>query len=299
MFWKVFRRRTKSHTYLKFKMSRFVSDCNPCNWLWDDHTGEYVCTECAKCVDCVPSSSSSSSSSSLSKLPSLAPSAPPPPSQQSSNRKPAFSHLLHAPIMHELCSKLHIDGDVKINNCVDGFAKLYNRLRHRTDFLNVDIATVSLYKCLGDDDESRRPIRELCQISGSNLKRVWKLQKHLEQCLHQSVSINPLTPEDVIKSKIGYGGGDECLLTFKDFAVLSNVLKKTRHLHGDYSIYTIAAYVTYDYLRKKSEHKITKNSVAKVFGSTTTSMTRYQSYLKKNNVTLTYNEGRLCGSESP
>ena len=274
-------------------MAHLVSDCNPCRWLWDDHTGDYVCTECAKCVDCIPSPS-------LSKSPSLTPSAlsPGSSSQQSSNRKQSFSQSLHAPIMHELCSKLHIDGDVQINNCVDGFATLYNRLRHRTDFMNVDIATISLYKCLGNDVESRRPIKELCHISGSNLKRVWRLQKHLEQSLNQSVSTNPLTPEDVIKSKIGYGEDALLHLTYKDFAVLSKVLKNTRHLHGDYSIYTIAASLTHDYLTKKHDRKLTKNNVAKLFGSTSTSITRYQSYLKKLNVTLTYDQAQQCSRGS-
>ena len=285
--------------------------CEWHNWIWDDHTNEYICVNCGYCVDCIPvnficfpdqhqpasqqppptsptnsksgndgiSSNSSNSGNSWSNSSSSG--------SRCTNKKRPFSIINHAPIIRELCSKLHIEGDVQVDNIVSDFARLYNQLCHRKDFTNDDIAAISLYKSLATNKETRRPLKDICRISGSRMKTLWKIQKHIEQHLHlPHISVTPLKAEDVIKSKIGSQCGS-VKLTFSDFKRLKNLLNKTRHLHGDFSIFTISATLTYTYLQCKNQNKVTKKDIAQLFSSTSNSISRFQSYLKKNNVTLT------------
>ena len=280
------------------------SHCDQHSWLWDDHI--YVCTNCGLCTDCIPSTSSSHyqhyhdkqqqqqqqqqqqhHSTSLAKT---QPKSKFTSNEKCVNKKQPFSFFKHASIMRELCSKLHIDGEERITCLIDDFASLYTYLRHRKDFSNSDIATLSLYKSLSKNDESKRPLKDICQISGADLKRIWKLQKYIELSLHKLVIIKPVTAEDVIKSRIGKFDDSNLTLTFSDFKVLKKLLNKTRHLHGDYSVNTISATAAYEYLNwkeKGKKNKISKKIIATKFQSTPTSISRYQSYLKSNNVTLT------------
>jgi hypothetical protein len=120
---------------------------------------------------------------------------------------------------------------------------------------------------------------------------VWKLQKTAEHQHHneetsnnevdQGQHIQPISAQDIISSKMGFLD-----LTFEDFKIMDEAIKKSVETEADVSARSIAATVMYQYLKYYKKKRCTIKSIAGLFLTTPVSLYRYQSYLKQNNIKL-------------
>lgn len=180
----------------------------------------------------------------------------------------------------ELCEKIHVDGQAVIKSIVKDYLHMETYLEGNRRFKKSEIISLSLYQSLMNNG-FRRTLKDICSKSRVSLKRIWKLQRYLDDEGWKCQSL-VITPKDVIASKSGYLG-----LSFKDVKVMNAVVDKIRHFMADFSPHTIAGYIVYQYMRTwRKEAKMTKKHICSVLFITCMSVNRYQRYLRKQNISL-------------
>ena len=197
--------------------------------------------------------------------------------------------------LKEMCSRLHIDGYDLTNSIISDYLSLFKQTKDLKIYPRLlDLATLSIYKSLQQRSNISPSIIDIASVTKCDLKKVWKLQKSIEHLYHkdskQVTSNNqldqgqfslPLSPQDIISSKIGFLN-----LTFTDFKIMDQVIKQSVEEEDDFSARSVAATVTYHYLKFHKKQSCTMKSIAQLFMTTTMSLYRYQNYLKKKDIKL-------------
>ena len=194
--------------------------------------------------------------------------------------------------LREMCSKLHIEGIELMNDIVLDYLSLFRQTKDlRPSPKLPDLATLSIYKSLQQRSSISPSILDIASVTKCDLKKVWKLQKstkhqhHNEETSNNEVDqgqlIQPISAQDIILSKMGFLN-----LTFADFKIMDEAIKKSVETEADVSARSIAATVMYQYLKYYKKKHCTIKSIAGLFLTTPVSLYRYQSYLKQNNIKL-------------
>ena len=259
----------------------------------DEHSGDHVCEKCGLCLgpvyqcqdkdtpeknfvspERITSEHSYSKNSSLSKW------------------KERYYYTRDR--IDEICFQLHIEGRDLINSIISDFEDLAKQefiMKPRAP-KQMDLATVSIYNSLKKEYIHPPSIVDIGHVTQANMKNVWKLLKKIKY--HKNLKAqekskmlfqNPLSPCDIIKSKLGYLSLDR-----QDYKFMEVSCNKAQTMYQDFSARTIAACMTYLYLKKsnkkKKESSHTIKKIAELFSTSATSIYRYKNYLKHNKIDI-------------
>ena len=245
-------------------------------------SGFYVCIKCGLCLDQVF------------VYPDLQKQTSNPPFQDEKKEK---NKLEAIEFLKEICSKLHIEGIELTNEIISDYLIVSDETKNLRPLPQmIDLATVSIYKTLQQRSSISPSIVDIASVTNGDLKRIWKLQKNIEECCKNKDDVNqevqavyekdqvhcqqPLSPQDIILSKMGFLD-----LTYADFKIMDTVIKNYVNAEADFSARTIAATVMFQYLKHITK-KTSMKKIAHLFLTTAMSLYRYQNYLKKNDIVL-------------
>lgn len=190
----------------------------------------------------------------------------------------------------EACSKLHIEGDVLTNDIVSDYVALRSKTKDWKPVPKIpDVATVSIYKSLQQRSSISPSIIHIASVTRGDLKRVWKIQKSIEQGTeiknYEEQISHALSPQDLILSKMGFI--EDFKMTFsEDFKIMDNAIKESVETGTDFSARSIAATVMYLYLKCHKKQRCSAKMIASLFLTSPVSVYRYQNYLKTNAIQL-------------
>ena len=212
----------------------------------------------------------------------------------------------------ELCAKLYLSGEGLAQQFVQDYVVMKRQWCQWLLYLEMELLqpacqlhhyhrqqneliTLSIYKSF-QNLGTARSLKEIASVTRADMKRLWKVQRQWEERL-QALTYSPrttvtpmvLTPQDLLRSRLGYLG-----LGFQHFKTINQGLKATKHYQADFASHTIAGAAMYSYgqslpLSLKlaiGTTNLTKKSCAALFHTTSMSIFRYETFLKKHNVSF-------------
>ena len=247
-------------------------------------SGFYVCVKCGLCLDQVFAYPDFQQQQTTNHSQSS--------EKKEKNKRDAIE------ILKEVSYKLHIEGNELINDIISDYLALCEEAKSfRPHPKMIDLATVSIYKTLQQRSSISPSIIDIASVTKGDLKGIWKLQKSLENQMKrhmnpkeetkieyntdQSHGQEPLTAQDIILSKIGFLD-----MTYADFKIMDKIINDFVEAESDFSARTIGATVTFQYLKYCKKKSISMKKIAHLFLTTTVSLYRYKTYLKKNDIIL-------------
>lgn len=181
--------------------------------------------------------------------------------------------------LREILAKLHIEGEELAKSIANDYKELSRKQKKRQNLEGSELLTVSIYESLKARHHFSPSLIDISNVTMPNMKKVWKLLKNMESKKNQLVL--PLSPQDLIRSKIGYLN-----LSQNDLKAMETCLEKLDYKSTDFSSRSIASALMFEYMRSKKIRPCTLSMISHLFSCSAMSAYRYRTYLKKSNIKL-------------